>query len=725
MCSLVYLHNSTWTFDDPGLIGRFMEMRRLGTVFSSLPMIFFGSDLPAEYRLYGVSRTLHLLVSLVFADRSWGYAALIFTSQLLTARGIYLLCRRLGTDGPQAYATCFAWFFSPFAVTYCFHHYSYLVLPVQLTVAAALVLNRLVSAPNKVSRLKERLLFIALSLGVAWTGESHLMLSATLLGVTAFLSVSPRSMQNRAKEFGIFGITLIFAVSIHRFTWTYMTAGSGTVRPRFNLSVAGTTVLAERGSHFLWSIPKGMINQLEAITTFSGSIQCLLLWACCLLLLYSQKRKSLHLHSRIDDPNTGWVLASFLFILSFLPLLLPGAVSIISNQINEVLPRRYGFVPFTLVLMAICAFCAAPGTRRKLGLWPGLFSLSAVIASWMALQLFALPKIRSEDQQVWSKIEAALKVTNGKSIVFMTQWNSPFSPRFHMDGATPGFRNGLGFPDVFESSLVSFWMEETHARLLGARLVGYSVVQSPVPGIVRVYVGEPTAQRFVEVSAGSIVIAVDRGFRPPAVASGFDDVSIYTDYSDYRKAIMAPIDSAAQLVPVNFIPPSVNELTIGSGFPFDQGLSSWMLADKKFDQKAIHVYPILNHGFESGDDQSHTPEQPGGFTYLSTNRHGAFTYRIDLADALPRVLLLDFMDQWHDAPNVRPIQIAICRDGIWSPPQLIDPAGVAGFCPLSYGIPIANQSIRIRVDSPHGATDIPFINGMRFLSQDQITKEKQ
>ena len=79
--------------------------------------------------------------------------------------------RNLRVDRIQSAAVALVWIISPFAFTSCFHHFSYLILPCQLTVIGALLLQKLLKNETEMNSGILRLVLIPIGLAIAWTGE--------------------------------------------------------------------------------------------------------------------------------------------------------------------------------------------------------------------------------------------------------------------------------------------------------------------------------------------------------------------------------------------------------------------------------------------------------------------------------------------------------------------------------------------------------------------------
>lgn len=120
--SLMYLNVVTPAFDDMYLIGRFNQyITGTGFLNTALTMLT-GGDLVAEYRTYGLSRLLPLLLFKVFGSWFMGYALVIIFSQWVTSSLIYKIARFYSVDVSGALVLALLWFASPFSINWSFHH---------------------------------------------------------------------------------------------------------------------------------------------------------------------------------------------------------------------------------------------------------------------------------------------------------------------------------------------------------------------------------------------------------------------------------------------------------------------------------------------------------------------------------------------------------------------------------------------------------------------------
>lgn len=82
-CSL-FLSNAVYAFDDMLLFGKYSRELESHGVWGGAVRIFFGADLPSEYRAYGLSRVVHYFIYIMWGKSLLLYALLICASQVAT-----------------------------------------------------------------------------------------------------------------------------------------------------------------------------------------------------------------------------------------------------------------------------------------------------------------------------------------------------------------------------------------------------------------------------------------------------------------------------------------------------------------------------------------------------------------------------------------------------------------------------------------------------------------
>ena len=77
------------------------------------------------------------------------YSLTIAVSQVGSAFGILHLARERGVDERVSLTVATIWLISPFSINWCFHHYSYEILPFQIIIMSCFVLGRITAAPYR------------------------------------------------------------------------------------------------------------------------------------------------------------------------------------------------------------------------------------------------------------------------------------------------------------------------------------------------------------------------------------------------------------------------------------------------------------------------------------------------------------------------------------------------------------------------------------------------
>jgi hypothetical protein len=138
--SVAWFFNATLVYDDiffPDYLSGLVT--ELGW-FKALIKLFC-LDMPNEYRTYGLSRVIQFMLWSLGGASVSVYTLFISLSQLITVLVLYALLVCFRVDRLIALSLGLMWLFSPFIWTSCFHHYSYLILPAQLTIIACYFLT--------------------------------------------------------------------------------------------------------------------------------------------------------------------------------------------------------------------------------------------------------------------------------------------------------------------------------------------------------------------------------------------------------------------------------------------------------------------------------------------------------------------------------------------------------------------------------------------------------
>jgi hypothetical protein len=209
------------------------------------------------------------------------------------------------------------------------------------------------------------------------------------------------------------------------------------------------------------------------------------------------------------------------------------ALAVLSGQVHEEFPRRFGYIPYTIGSMILIAFLAQPGIRHLVGFIPALVAVLTLACLWITLQAVCLPIIRSQDERVWAAARAALAEKHEPSILFVNAWNHPDMPGYRLWVGTPGLR-GSGFPQIFESPLSSYWWQSLYAiTVLRARFAAYRAILLD-PERLRLFSHGLLRQDSIDVLKDSVIVMADPGLTPPDWKTSLEGVIIFTQWDAFQ-----------------------------------------------------------------------------------------------------------------------------------------------------------------------------------------------
>jgi len=392
------VNNATLVFDDLYLVEFFKKLLEEHGFLYTAQYLFFSIDLgQSEFRLYGISRVLHFLLWMVIDNNAIGYTVFIALTQVFTGWIVSKLIVRLGYSEVQAVCVGLVWALSPFSVTSSFHYYSYLILPWQVAIVSAFLLA------TSSSFLRGRIAaFILLGVIIALTGESHLVGTSILLVIVAFGCSSPSTFKTRVLEACTVIFSTLAAIGTY-FILRSLLISSSNSHHRFIFSVPSFDDFSTHSLLFLKSIVLGVSAQINPVFSISGAwILLSFIGAACLgiVLRINLKSISVKKQTKFELP----IFITFVFICS---LVVIWGVSVLSGQISPILPRRYGYIPYTIGLAAMTALITEPFFCRRLKSISVLLII-VVFWIWMTLQGIALPVIRMEDRVIWEEVTEAI-----------------------------------------------------------------------------------------------------------------------------------------------------------------------------------------------------------------------------------------------------------------------------------------------------------------------------
>ena len=503
-CLLAAL-NSVLTFDDLWFVEHFAELLDREGPWQTLLTLWLSLDLGGmEYRLYGLSKIIHFGLWLLFGTHAWAYAVVIAASQLATGYGIFGMLRRMRFDSTHCAVAASIWVLSPFAATSCFHYFSYEILPYQLTVACALVLQ-LVPGPATVICLA------LLGAMIGATGESHLVASPLILIAVVAGTPMPGSLVRRIALTSVPLAAMAIAVAAHRWIWLLF-LGDHEGHVRFTLAMPSVSESVSRFVRFFQSVLLELATQLLEIITLGGIWVALVSIVALGAVYYFWPRPTSagHMaspsHRGRRPPHTPAPKREFVLIIGLLAILAASLVVVCllalgTGKIDLELPRRYGFVPYTLLAMLIGSLLTEPFLVKDIGAGPAMLTCTAIAAVWLTLEVICLPVVRTQDMQVWQSIRLAMSRTPSPAILFDACSTLP-NPDTVLD--VPIRKFDLTW--TFESPLAQFWWAGQYAVVvLGARYAAFAAHPSDEPGTVMLEGTGFIRPQSLEVEDGSVI----------------------------------------------------------------------------------------------------------------------------------------------------------------------------------------------------------------------------
>lgn len=715
--------NSTLIFDDPFLYEHFEKsLSELGGL-STLGLIFFNLDLHVgvpEYRTYGLSKVIHFLLWLIFDDRAWMYSALIGLLQTGSALLLYRLLVRASQNHLQALLISIVWILSPFLVTTCFHHYSYLIFPVQITLAIAFVLQGLILENHRLRWSSKAGLALA-GASVALTGELHFVLSAVMLVLVVHSTPSALKRMERWAYLLWLSVPAVLVLLVHHSVWTSW-GGVAEVQ-RFNYSSPSFIDLVDRSVDYFSSIPRGASAQVGHILNYSrASLWTFLFLAILGSVLFAKMGKKLEFGG--DREAAGVVRTERIFLASVVLFAASLAVvwirAVFFSPVGEVLPRRYGYVPYTLFFMALVALLTATPVRKRVGEVPAFVVAGFVVALWGALQFVCLPQVRSQDSGVWDQLRSASMGKKNPHVLFVNALNAQRPTGFD----SPGIR-GAAFPPIFESPFMrNGWQVQYARKALGFVAAGDSFELGRRGSESVSLSGQLNGIHFQQAppataSEESIVVVMDSGVAPPDWKDSLQRVRVIKSWAEFKGTpayTRVRIETGWGGLLAGIFNDDLSEVALDLGQRAPSRIQG-VMPDKKYGEHVVAHPVIADYGLESGDDGVYAPNGKSGapLSYLTTNRHGVFTYRIDFENADQKDLSIDFLDWWADRSGGRVINLQVAFDDQWVDLGSFDTFEIAKREPFSLKLPVNGaRTVRIRFLKDPSSKDIPFVNGIRI-----------
>lgn len=494
--------NATLVYDDvilalkeSDLYGFSFLVEREGW-FSTL-LHFLCLDLPNQYRTYGISRAFQFVLWTIGISSAKSYSLIISGTHVGSVLILYFLLLRIGRSANDALFFCVIWMLSPYLWTSCFHHYSYLTLPTQILIVGSFFLLTLNESVRKS--------YFAAMLGVlcGLTGELHLVAVCLVLGAVA--TVTRDKSFIRAAVLVV--VAMICSIVVHYILWKIFESNPE-LQPRFALSLSHDwsywsfrLLAAFRSIYIAFVIPiKEMDNQF--VDHF------LVVMLVCSLLAFSTlwwlNKGQSNGHSKYQLKNEIQFFF-MLLVIGFSYFLIYMAVVILSDSIPYAMPRRYGYIPLTMILIACFGILlsAFPWPRAKAIL--ASLAVGATGATFLVHQFLILPTIRAQDLVISQNIADALVKADGAGVLFFNA-SSKDLPRKNVypDSFGPAMQSNEG-TEYTQATYGTYWPAEMQAtRILKAQFacdIGHILLN----GKVEIYCPYGNVKKYTNWSEAIVV----------------------------------------------------------------------------------------------------------------------------------------------------------------------------------------------------------------------------
>jgi hypothetical protein len=718
LLSSSYLVNAIPVFDDMAIPAAFSTLVEQHGYFKTVGMLLTRMDMPNEYRTYGLSLALQFGIWAVAGGQSFLFPLIIALSQLGTGVLLLLLLRERGVDEPMSLAVATAWLISPFAVNWCFHHYTYLILPFQIVVATCLVLGRVTTAPYR------HVLAALLGVACALTGELQLITGPAAL---LFAALSSRDKERLRLSYLVIGAMIVTLIT-HRWFWgAFIQSTSQSQRFEVTLPSDHGEIL-QRAFTALTSIPKSAEEQFVGIVSSGfgwglliGVLTGLAYWIATIVGASTARS---NIPAEFSDsrsaPITEWKLALAFLGVAFASLGVYLVLSTLTGQMPTSMPRRYGFVPLTLLLIVFVIGTAiaskAVGISRRFAMAVAIGLVAALAGQ---LHVSAIPSARAADAQLTTLlIESGGLRKNyeqtGKGVLFFVSTDPQYlSAVANNSTVGPKMDSHVGI-ELLESPFGAYWTTQRYStHILGYRFAAIPKRKTE-EGTIEVG-GNPYPANPGRIVATDVVVVANLGFNLSDPKG--ENVRVFRSFNEFEPYFFGRgiKRDALEMGGVPF-----DEFVIDMG-RIEQSPRSDLggMPDKKFADAhgPISKAWVKNYGLLSGQDSVYThPHVSDNFAYYRTNRHGVFTYGVTFHDVGAVEINLDFWEQWGHQPGVRVFELEVSWDGYtWASVGAIDPAGLNGHKPLSIVLTKANPKVfQFRMKPIAGAKDIPMIQGLRI-----------
>ena len=700
-----YWSNATLVYDDIAFPASFSSLVNQIGWFKTLVKIFC-LDLPSEYRTYGLSRVIQFLLWSMGADSVHIYSSIISLMQLITAWCLYALLKSLRIETAAALSSGLIWVISPFIWTSCFHHYSYLIFPFQIGIIGTYFLCK------KMERNYKTILAIFLGIALGLTGELHLLPISFFLVVVALTSGNRSTLRAALWSITAMGI----AVAVHFFIWKMFVANS--VQPhRFNLSLSHDTsywmyriYVAAKGIGLFWVEQIAEMIGSSIIWFIGATILCS--FVIFVSLSWSSARSNIHGQQREICVRSSSSIAIIFFVATILYLGVFVLVVVLADSVPHTLPRRYGYIPLTTMLIALCLAAATitPGRRSKLIVKS--FLIGGIAVLFIRQQGVIIPTAMAADRSLSEMISNAIKQAPDKVVVFFSASEKVF-PLTSIGTETlgPAMRN-VASAELSQAKYGTYWPAFINiTKVLGApytcELGGIQIDKKLA------LVCPPWQENPGVIDSSKVIIVANLGFDQYDPLG--EHVRVFKNYSDFEpfffaKTIIRNIEiasiSSGEAIAINF------------GTLERNAAENDIFPDKHLKDPIGKIANrwLQNYGWTSGDDRIYKhPSISINSEYYRSNRNGNFEYYFNILKS-DIDIDLDFWEQWALEPGQRLFKVEISwNDGPWVSLGKIDPALINGSKPFSIHLAHQNtHSFALKLSSLPGTKDVPFLQGVRI-----------
>lgn len=434
------LLNSTMIYDDLYLVNLFQQLVTKVGIIEAIQNIFFAYDLgPGQFRLYGISRLIHFFLYLIVGNNFYLTSLFIIFSQIFTSLILYKLFINFKIDSTASRDLSFVYLFSPFIFTNTFHHYSYLILPVQISIIAFYLL------------INDKLNYYLIpffGIFIALTGESHLIPVLFCFFLTGIYFVKKNN--NNYRKIIVLIIFIIITVILYYYLRLFY-LGPPTDYQRYLFNFINLHQLFSRSLIFWNSLLLGFYQQIFPL--LNQNFGFFLIFLLFLFIIFLNKK------CRTSTPplisSKIFVLSLIIFLFSISTILV---TSIFTDQLHAVLPRRYCYIPLTILSMSIYLYLKISKYTNLLS----NFLLVLIFGSYFYYQIVAIPIIRAEDNLLIEKIKIETRNKPNAVVVFQNSWDT-FNNSEDFDPGLPGIRGSI--PEIFESYFSGYRWQMLYVKL--------------------------------------------------------------------------------------------------------------------------------------------------------------------------------------------------------------------------------------------------------------------